>query len=119
MGGWRMKADAIIEVGPARGHEERWFEAFKGSDVIIENPGLPGAISEQHQMKVTNSNFSKKVSSSTDESGVKTEEKLFEGRLWMRETWKSTLLRRKSELARYLAFTIIGALIGAVIKSLF
>ena len=60
MGGWRMKADAIIEVGPTRGHEEDWFKAFKGSDVIIKNPGLPGAISEQHQMKVTKSAFNKK-----------------------------------------------------------
>ena len=53
MGGWRMKADAIIEVGPTRGHEEDWFKAFKGSDVIIESPGLPGAISKQYQMKVS------------------------------------------------------------------
>ena len=118
MGGWRMTADAVIEVGPTRGHEEDWFKAFKGSDVIIENPGLPGAISEQHQMKVTKSDFSKKVVSSPTESGMTTEVKLFEGRLWMKETVKSTLLRRKGELVRYVVLTTIAAVIGVVIGKL-
>ena len=119
MRGWRTTADAVIEVGPTRGHEEDWFKAFKGSDVLIKNPGLPGAISEQHQMKVTKSNFSKKVVSSPTESGMTMEEKLFEGRLWMKETVKSTLLRRKGELVRYVVLTTIAAVIGVVIGKLF
>ena len=120
MGGWRMKADAIIEVGPTRGHEEDWFKAFKGSDVIIESPGLPGAISKQYQMKVSKSNFTKKVISSTNESGATTTEKrLFEGRLWMKETVKSTLLRRKDQSVRYVIVAVIGALIAALIGWLF
>ena len=118
MGGWRMTADAVIEVGPTRGHEEDWFKAFKGSDVIIKNPGLPGAISEQHQMKVTKSDFSKKMVSSPTESGMTTEVNLFEGRLWMKETVKSTLLRRKGELVRYVVLTTIAAVIGVVIGKL-
>ena len=119
MGGWRMKADAIIEIGPTRGHEENWFQAFKGSEVTIEDPGLPGTISQQYQMRVTESVFSRKVVSSTEKIGMTKEAKVFEGRLWMKETVQSLLLRRKGELLRYVVLTTIGALIGLAIGRLF
>ena len=51
------------------------------------------------------SGFNEKVVSSTEKSGMTTEEKLFEGRLRMKETVKSTLLRRKGELVRYVVLT--------------
>ena len=113
-----MKADAIIEVGPTRGHEEDWFKAFKGCDVIIENPGLPGAVSDTYHMEVVRSSFDKKVISSTAENGMTTQERLFEGRLWMKETLKSLLLRRKWELVRYVVLTTIAAVIGVVVGKL-
>ena len=118
MGGWRMKADAIVELPASMGHEEAWFRAFKGSDVTVSNPGLPGTISEEYIMQVTTSDFGKKVVSSRTESGNIVEKRLFEGRLWMKETIKSTLLRRKGELIRYVGLSTIAAVIGVLIGRL-
>ena len=119
MKGWRMKAEAIVELPLTKGYEKMWFEAFKGSNVEINDPGLPGSISEKFKMKINKTDFNKKEISYANKDSVKTEKILFEAHLWMKETFKSTLLRRKSELGRYFIFTTAGALIGAVISRLF
>ncbi len=113
MRGWRMEAEAIVEIETTRAHEEEWFKAFKGSDVTIVHPGLPGSISDEYQMKVTKSNFSKKITTYKGDNSTKKEDRSFEGHLWMKETGKSILLRRKGESAGYVVLAIITALIGA------
>ena len=119
LNGWRIEAQATIELHPARGHEKEWFEAFKGNNAVICDPGLPGTVSEEYVTKIIGSDFSKKVISRLLPKSKKQERRVFEGRLWMKETWRSTLLRRKGQAGRYLVATVIGVLVGVAIKSLF
>ena len=119
MRGWRIEAQAMIELDPTRGYEQAWFEAFEGHNAVICHPGLPGAVSQEYKMKISKSEFSKKIISHAENDSAKKETKVYEGRLWMKETWPSTLLRRKSEAGLYLIVTAIGALIGGVVTSLF
>ena len=59
------------------------------------------------------------MTSFIEKGGMTRTDELFEGRLWMKETVKSTLLRRKGELALHVVLTTIAALIGLVIGKLF
>lgn len=118
MQGWRTEAEALIELAPARGYEKEWFRAFEGNYAEIRQPGLPGKVSVKYKMKITKTDFRKKIINYKNKDSVKMERKVFEAHLSMKETWKSALLRKKGELGRYLIATIIGTLIGAGITSI-
>ena len=59
------------------------------------------------------------MTSFIEKGGMTRTDELFEGRLWMKETVKSTVLRRKDQSVRYVIVAVIGALIAALIRWLF
>lgn len=119
MKGWRLKAEATIELEPTRGYEKDWFKAFEGSNMIVVDPGTSRDVSNEFKMKVTQSDFSKKVASFIDQKGNKKKKQMYEGHLSMREKISSALFRRKIEFCKYVMVTVIAAIIAALMNNLF
>ncbi len=118
MRGWRITAEALVELPPTRGFEQAWFEAFGGQQVKVNDPGIPGSVSTSYSTTVTKSEFSKKRISQIAEDSTINEQPVFEGRLWMKKTWRSVLWRRRGEIGRYVMAALIGALIGSTVTTL-
>lgn len=118
MQGWRLRANVFVDLDLERQYEERWFQAFLGSKVLVKDPGLPGQISDDYRMKVVATDFRKKAVSFTNSVGGKNERISLQAHLQLKETWRSTLLRRKSELIRHVLLTTIGAFIAVMLSKL-
>ena len=118
MHGWRLHANVFVDLDLDRMYEEQWFQAFLGSMVLVRDPGLPGLISNKYRMKVVAADFRKRSVSFTDNVGNKNEQRSLQAHLRLKETWRSTLLRRKSELFRNVLLTTIGAFIAVMLGKL-
>ena len=118
MQGWRMRAHALVELDLSRVHEESWFNAYRGINVLIKDPGLPGSISNEYRMKVIATSFTRKAVSFAGKGGKRKERQLLQADLEMKEMWRSTLLRRKSELFRHVLLTTIAAFIAVMLGKL-
>ena len=112
--GWRANAEAIIELSPRRGHEKSWFDVFEGIDVDIQDTGLAGSISTEYKMKVTKTSFEKKVKTIHGNG----ENRLLEGRVYMKETYKSVWDRNKGKIFGKLFWILVAAIVGAIMGSL-
>lgn len=96
--GWRRKGQISFEIDGWRGHEEAWFESFKGISMEISDPGLPGPLSEKTKFRITDSSFEKKILTLIDANGQEIETRLFEGKLDISEKWLSVWKRQGAEI---------------------
>ena len=114
--GWRAKAEAIIELSPYRDYEKDWFDAFKGTDVCIDPAPKDGHTlntSTEYNMKVIETSFKKKIKIIEN-----IEKPVFEGRIFMIETYKSVYARNKSRIFQRIIWIIIPVIISAIITAL-
>ena len=114
--GWKAKAEVVIELSPQRGHEKAWFDAFEGVDADIDPAPKDANILNkftEYNMKVIKTSFAKKVKTIGD-----TDNRMFEARIFMKETYRSAYVRNKNKIFENLIWIIIGAIICAIIGSL-
>ena len=115
MDGWRRRAEVVLELGPYRYYEEKWFDVYQGSEVVLSDPGLPGSISKEYEMVVEESTFRKKLSSRSSGRGQTEEVRVYEAHLRMTETLRSTVRRHGSQVLKYLVVTIVTAIVAAIV----
>ena len=96
--GWRRSGQISAEVEAWRHYEADWFNAMRGAALRISDPGLPGPHNEEVDYAVSETSFARKIVTSVNESGGKTEIQLHEGTLHISETWKSTWRRQRAAI---------------------
>ena len=112
--GWRHKGQISIEIEGWRGHEESWFESFKGIEMEISDPGLPGPLSEKTHYTITESSFDKKILTQIDANGRETETRLYDGKLDISEKWLSVWKRQGAEIINLALKSLIVPLSVAI-----
>ena len=116
MDGWRRRAEAVLELGPYRYYEEKWFDAYQGSEVVVSDSGLPGSISKKYGMLVEETNFYKKLVLRSLGKERTEEVWVYEARLRMTETLRSVLRRHRSQMVKFLVLTTVGAIVAAIVS---
>ena len=96
--GWRRSGQIAVEVDGWRHHEADWFNAMRGVQVRISDPGRRGPHNEESDYLTSKSSFGRKIVKMVDEKGSNIEVRLYEGTLDLRETWKSAWRRHATDV---------------------
>ena len=116
--GWRRRGQIAIEMDGWRQHEAEWFNAMRGVRLEVSDPGLPGPHNEKAHYIVSESSFHRKIVSSVDERGSKTEVQMCEGTVDITETWRSAWQRQAAEVLntgfKYLLLPVLSALLAGL-----
>ena len=116
--GWRRRGQIAIEMDGWRQHEAEWFKAMRGVRLEVSDPGLPGPHNEKAHYIVSESSFHRKIVTSVDERGSKTEVQKCEGTVDITETWRSAWQRQAAEVLnmgfKYLLLPVLSALLAGL-----
>ena len=96
--GWRRGGQITVEMEGWRQHEVEWFNAMRGVEVEVLDPGLPDTQNVKANYIVANSSFQRKFVALVGEGGSRNEIQMHQGTLEITETWRSAWRRQETDV---------------------
>ena len=116
--GWRRRGQIAVEMDGWRQHETDWFNAMRGVQLELSDPGLPGPHNEKAHYIISESSSNRKIVTSVSKNGDKTEVEMYEGTLDITERWLSAWRRQAAEVLnmgfKYLLLPLLSALVAGL-----